>query len=243
MRSATSWFLIGCLSLGVIPLALAAEESAQDAARFLDRGDYVEDTKTGLLWQKDGEASGKRNFNQAAEYAKQLKLGKVGGWRVPTAAEFAGIFPADAAPFKNSAYTPEQCCGGGREYRSYWTSELDGPPEKDYAFVYHWYAKGGKNNCYASQNFVYVRCVREKRGATELADVVAGPKPKEISAEQLLQVKEWLKDLAHEEFKRREKAQAQLQALGAEIHSLLREALEKSTDAEVRSRLKQLLPN
>jgi hypothetical protein len=40
------------------------------------------------------------------------------------------------------------------------TSELD-VRAKDYAYVYHWYAKGGANNGYASRNAVYVRCVHD----------------------------------------------------------------------------------
>ena len=37
-------------------------------------GDYVEDRWTGLLWQKDGTASGKKNFNEARDYAADLEL-------------------------------------------------------------------------------------------------------------------------------------------------------------------------
>ena len=151
-------FSVAIISLMGIQTALAAD----DAARFRDRGEYVEDTQTGLLWQKDGAASGKKNFYEAAEYAKTLRLGGLRGWRVPTAKEFAEIFPANEAPFKNTGYTPDKCCGGGKEFRSYWTSELDGRSE-DYAFVYQWYDKGGANNCFASKNYVYVRCVRGRR--------------------------------------------------------------------------------
>jgi len=34
--------------------------------------------------------------------------------------------------------------------------------QKEYAYVYHWYGMGGTNNCYASRNFVYVRCVHDR---------------------------------------------------------------------------------
>ena len=126
--------------------------------RFIDRGDYVEDTKTGLLWQKDGKAAGKHNFFQAGEYAKNLKLGGMTGWRVPKIHEFKEIFPATDAPFTNTPYNPGKCCGGPIPHDSYWTSELQGP---NYAFVYHWYAQGGANNCYADANVVHVRCVHD----------------------------------------------------------------------------------
>ena len=70
------WIRATCAAFAFMALHWAA--SAQDppadkkpaaGERFRDRGEYVEDTQTGLLWQKDGEASGKKNFYQAAEYA------------------------------------------------------------------------------------------------------------------------------------------------------------------------------
>ena len=129
-------------------------------ARFIDRGEYVQDTETGLLWQKDGKASGKRNYYQAADYAKSLALGGLLGWRVPTREELASIFPARQAPFTNTPYTNQPCCKGPYEWHSYWTADLD-KRLKDYAYVYHWYGKGGPNNCYASKNYDYVRAVHD----------------------------------------------------------------------------------
>lgn len=129
------------------------------SGRFVDHGEYVEDTATGQLWQKDGAASGKLNFDQAQQYAANLKLGGLEEWRVPTRKELESIFPATDAPFANTKHTPQPCCQGPYEWNSYWTSELD-TRLPDYAYVYHWYAQGGANNCIASQNFVYVRCVR-----------------------------------------------------------------------------------
>lgn len=128
--------------------------------RFIDHGDHVEDTKTGLLWQKDGTQSGKMNFYDAAKYADKLRLGGRDGWRVPTRAELAAIFPATQPPFANTKYTEHPCCQGPHEWNSYWTSELDNRLP-DYAYLYQWYAKGGANNCFASRNLVYVRCVRD----------------------------------------------------------------------------------
>ena len=125
----------------------------------MDRGDYVKDAKTGLLWQKDGDASGKRNFDQAGDYAKDLKLGGMTGWRVPTRKELAAIFPATETPFKDTKYTKPRCCQGPYEWNSYWTSEID-IRRDNYAFIYHWYADGGPNNCFAS-NTGYVRCVHD----------------------------------------------------------------------------------
>jgi hypothetical protein len=128
--------------------------------RFRDRGDYVEDLQTGLWWQKDGDASGKMNYYQAFKYAASLKLGGQSGWRVPNKGELAAIFPANEPPFVDTKYNKEPFGKGQGEWDAYWTSELD-MSLPDYAFVYQWYGKGGANNCYASKNFVYVRCVRD----------------------------------------------------------------------------------
>src|SRR5262245_11873179 len=65
--------------------------TSKNKPRFIDRGEYVEDTETGLLWQKDGSASGRKNYYEAAEYAKNLKLGGLTGWRVPTAKELGSV--------------------------------------------------------------------------------------------------------------------------------------------------------
>jgi hypothetical protein len=128
--------------------------------KYVDYGEYIQDIKTGLLWQKDGMESGKLNFYQAKEYAKKLKLGNLRGWRVPTIKELESIFPALDKPFINTPYTDQKCCKGPYEWHSYWTSEMDNSLP-DYAFVYHWYQFGGANNCYASKNYDYVRCVHD----------------------------------------------------------------------------------
>jgi len=197
--------------------------------RFVDHGDYVEDTRTRLLWQKDGAASGKLNFYDAATYAKELKLGGLTRWRVPSAKELAGIFPATDKPFTNTKYNKEPCCAGPGEFNSYWTNQVD-PRLEDYAYVYQWYDKGGANNCFASKNFVYVRCVH---------DPVKPVKPLDEAA--IKRAKELIAQLGDESFEVRAKATSELKDLGAAVAPFLREALEKATDAEVRARLESLL--
>jgi len=209
-------------------------DAAAAQTQFIDRGEYVEDRQTGLLWQKDGQASGKLNFHDAAKYAKSLKLGGLTGWRVPTAKELESIFPADKAPFANSAYNKDQCCAGEKEFRSYWTSELDTRLE-DYAFVYHWYAKGGANNCFASKNFVYVRCVLDAKSAVPPGD------DKPLTEAEAKQAREHIVQLGSDDFAKREAAAAALQKLGRKALPLLSAELEKAADAEVRFRLKQLV--
>lgn len=128
--------------------------------RFVDRGEFIEDKWTGLLWQKDGHAAGKFNYYGAADYAAELELNGVAGWRVPTAEELATIFPAVDAPFKGTSYDKGVCCVPDGEYASYWTSELDSR-RKGQAFTYRWYANGGAGGSSAITHFVYVRCVRD----------------------------------------------------------------------------------
>ena len=140
---------------------LRGTPTAPAGGRFLDRDTHVEDTKTGLLWQKDGAASGKHDFYDAFKYATSLELGGLAGWRVPTKEELAAVFPATEAPFTNTKYNKEPYSAKGvGEWANYWTSTVD-PRSKDYAFVYHWYATGGANNCLASKNLAYVRCVHD----------------------------------------------------------------------------------
>lgn len=126
--------------------------------RFVDRGDFVEDGWTGLLWQKHGKESGKLNFDQAHAYAEKLTLGDHSNWRLPTIEEMATLFPALDPVFQETPYTAERCCAPPYEDASYWTSERDDRRENT-AYVYHWYAQGGPNNCLANANYVYVRCV------------------------------------------------------------------------------------
>jgi hypothetical protein len=229
-----------CVGMFSFASSVAADGAKEDAEkpRLIDRGEYVEDTTTKLLWQKDGASAGKKNFQQAAEYAKGLKLGGLTGWRVPTAKELEGIFPADKKPFLNSKYTPNMCCGGGEEFASFWTSELD-PRVDDYAFVYQWYNKGGANNCFASKNFVYVRCVRSVDGAALAAAVK--PVPTKLDDETLAKVKTLIVQLADEDFEKREAGTKELIALGAVLEGLIKDELAKSTDFEVKLRLKRVL--
>lgn len=179
MNKRIGWLTVGCIGLLAVWAAVGLGEPAakpttkpatkpatkpSDARpkprRYIARGDIVEDTQTGLLWQMDGSVSGKKNFEEAKKYAAGLKLGKMTGWRVPTREEIATIFPANFAPFTNTHYNPKPCCKGKGEWDSYWTSELD-DRRPDYAWIYQWYEEGGANNGTASANFVYVRCVHD----------------------------------------------------------------------------------
>lgn len=67
---------------------------------------------------------------------------------------------------------------GPGPFPAYWTGDLD-TRLPDYAYVYHWYGKGGANNCYASRDKAWVRCAHEPFGSSqkkwaELRPVVTG---------------------------------------------------------------------
>ena len=146
-----------------VPAAAAVEPRPRTPQRFvLVEFDVVEDTETGFLWQRDGIESGKMNFYEAAEYAAKQRLGDMDGWRVPTRAELKTILPADESPWTNSHYEPIREAPGDFQY--YWTCEWDRATGEanDYAYVYLWRAQGGGNNCYASKNRAYVRCINVK---------------------------------------------------------------------------------
>ncbi len=217
-----------------LPSALEAQESqAETKPRFVDRGMYVEDTQTGLLWQKDGSASEKKNFYEAAEYAQSLKLGALTDWRVPTRDELQAIFPANEPPFTNTKYNANMCCSEG-EFNSYWTCELDTRKE-DYAYLYQWYAKGGPNNCYASKNQAFVRCVHNPAKLDPNGKLAV---PAEVD---VVQVKKLIAQLGDDEFVKRVDATKTLEMMGTKIRPLLKAALEETKDFEVKVRLQFIL--
>lgn len=135
----------------------AAESAEEHAARFQDQGDHVADAKTGLLWQKDGSASGRLDYYQAIRYATTLELAGRAGWRLPTPKELAEIYPA-AAPFANTRFHAER--PPPKDRADYWTSATD-PAKPDAALVFPWCPGGAPTSTSASQTRSFVRCVHD----------------------------------------------------------------------------------
>lgn len=86
----------GLAALAYTPMVLAAacEETTQPG-RFVVQGDEVQDTKTGLVWQRcsvgqklEGDAC--TGAVEAMTWDKARKAGR-GGWRLPTLEEMTGI--------------------------------------------------------------------------------------------------------------------------------------------------------
>jgi len=82
--------------------------------RYVASGNQVvRDTQTGLMWttlDSHLELGRCLSYNSAAQYVHSLRNGGYADWRMPTAAELAGIY-------KNSPFFP----GSGAQW--YWTSE------------------------------------------------------------------------------------------------------------------------
>ncbi len=123
--------------------------------RYVDRGEYVEDTLTGLLWQKDGDASGRKNFDQAEQYAAELVLADMTNWRLPHGYELASIFPATEIPFIDTLYTEVSSSA------FYWSSHRVGDRSRNYAYLACWYGEGHMSGVIANANRCLVRCVHD----------------------------------------------------------------------------------
>jgi hypothetical protein len=60
---------------------------------FIDnKNGTITDTRTGLMWQQDGKASGELNWQNAMNYCKNLRLAGYSDWRAPTINELKKLF-------------------------------------------------------------------------------------------------------------------------------------------------------
>ncbi len=61
-----------------------------DGRAFIDGGDTIKDTKTGLMWAKEG--SGKTmNYEEAERYCHECNIGGHNDWRMPTVDELESL--------------------------------------------------------------------------------------------------------------------------------------------------------
>lgn len=114
-------------------------------------------------------------------------------------------------------------------YRTYWTSELQGP---DYAWIFQWYYKGGANNGTASTNFCYVRCVRSKDGAEKPARKTAPTRsanePKLSERHVTDPFAEILADVGHDDRERSDRAMLLIRQLGDDVLPSVRKEYERT---------------
>lgn len=124
-------------------------KSSDVSSNFTDRGDYIELVKpigTIRMIQK-GSATVPMNWNDAMDYAKNLKLGGFTDWHLPTIEELKEI------------YTIQKICGIEKSDDSwFWSSSSS--PEDPKSALYIGFFKGvcGCND--KSRSFGCVRCVR-----------------------------------------------------------------------------------
>jgi hypothetical protein len=73
-------------------LVMTGEAQAQ---RFVDNGNgTVTDTVTGLMWTKDANPIGKRNWHDAMAACGTFSISGIGGWRLPSNNELAALYHA-----------------------------------------------------------------------------------------------------------------------------------------------------
>jgi hypothetical protein len=125
----------------------------ENQERFIDAGDgIIKDTKTGLMWPKDGSKNYMyMDFNAAENYCKDFKLGGFEDWRLPTREELESILDLEKAyPAINPIFTEEG--------NWYWSSTTYAGNSDDAWLVdfgdgyVGWYGKDSSN---------YVRPVRQ----------------------------------------------------------------------------------
>lgn len=84
--------------------------------------DEVRDNYTGLIWQRDGEASGPLSWEAAVQYCETLELGGSADWRLPSVRELATLVDeATVAPSINRTMFPNTRYGA-RSNNWYWAS-------------------------------------------------------------------------------------------------------------------------
>ena len=124
-------------------------KSSDVSSNFTDRGDYIELVKpigTIRMIQK-GSATVPMNWNDAMDYAKNLKLGGFTDWHLPTIEELKEI------------YTIQKICGIEKSDDSwFWSSSSS--PENPESALYIGFFKGACGCNDKSGSFGCVRCVR-----------------------------------------------------------------------------------
>ncbi len=127
----------------------------QAPSNFTDNGNgTVTDTVTGLMWQKQDDATG-RTWEQAISYCEDLSLGGFTDWRLPNIKELGALvdFTKATSPVINTTYFP------GTQSSYYWSSTtyVSGSTSA-------WYVQfsnvGGVGSLGNKADFHYARCVR-----------------------------------------------------------------------------------
>lgn len=87
-------FTTAALALMLCLTGLVTTGEAQ-AHRFVDNGNgTVTDTVTGLMWTKNVNPIGERNWNDAMAACSAFSISGIGGWRLPSKDELVAIYHA-----------------------------------------------------------------------------------------------------------------------------------------------------
>lgn len=93
MSKRCSVFFI-CIVMMILSISLFG------GSRFGNNKDgTITDTKTGLMWQRDGKSAGVMNWHKAKKYCNNLRLGGHSDWRLPTRKELAGLIAEGNRPY------------------------------------------------------------------------------------------------------------------------------------------------
>lgn len=86
--------ILGRLTLAsIIYLAGLVMSGEAQAQRFVDNGNgTVTDTVTALMWAKNADPFGQRNWEDAMSACSSYSIGGIGGWRIPTKDELMYLF-------------------------------------------------------------------------------------------------------------------------------------------------------
>ncbi|HDQ40757.1 MAG TPA: DUF1566 domain-containing protein [Desulfonatronum sp.] len=80
------------VTLCLTGLVISGEAQAQ---RFVDNGNgTVTDTQTGLMWTKNANPIGKRNWYDAMAGCNAFSISGIGGWRLPSKDELVALYHA-----------------------------------------------------------------------------------------------------------------------------------------------------
>jgi hypothetical protein len=125
--------------------------------------DVAQDNYTGLVWQRDGAASGLLAWDAAVTYCENLALGSFDDWRLPSVRELATLVDEwQVAPSINRTIFPNTKYGA-RSNNWYWASHAQRGGSAHWALNFDDGFTGFNSGASGAWNYwtqAYVKCVR-----------------------------------------------------------------------------------
>ena len=135
-------------------------------AIYVDNGDTVTDTATGLEWQQ--ATAGSMNWDTAMQYGDNMTLNGKSDWRLPTIEELRTLVKTGSSPAIDTDFFPDTYAAG------YWSSTTL-PDSPDYAWRILF--TGGIDGANIKTYSYYVRCVRGGQSESLRNLVISRPGP------------------------------------------------------------------